>query len=214
MADELTGYDAKYASGQGWQYNPARETVVIRDFILKRLGTPVGSRVLEVGCGEGFHANLMRIQGMIVDAVDLSKQGIINARALYPYRTLTFRCDDARNLHSIYRSGAFDLVFSRAMSWFHRDLTKTPYEDGLDLRAEMYSLMDLVRSDGHFCLQVCTDFSGEVRNNVCMNTAEAYLDFFGDFGEIVMFQDWRGNTLDREAPTTPFGGVILAVRKA
>lgn len=214
MADELTGYDAKYANGRGWQYNTARETTVVRDFILKRLGTPVGSRVLEVGCGEGFHANLMRIQGMVVDAVDLSKPGILNARVKYPYKTLTFRCDDATNLSKIYRDGAFDLVFSRAMSWFHRDLNQTPYQDGLDLYEEMCNLMGLVKSGGHFCLQVCTDFSGETRNAVCMNTSDAYLDFFERFGEIVLYSDWRGNILDRESPTTPFGGVILAVKKA
>ena len=214
MAENLTGYDAKYANGNGWQYSTARETVVVRDFILRRLGVPVGSRVLEVGCGEGFHANLMRIQGMIVDAVDISKPGILNARANYPYRTLTFRCDDARNLHSIYRDEAFTLVFSRAMSWFHRDLTQSVHDDGLDLRAEMTRLMALVKTGGHFCLQVCTDFSGETRNGVCMNTAEAYISFFEMFGEIVRFSDWRGNILDRVDPTTPFGGIIIAVKKA
>jgi len=65
-----------------------------------------GSKVLDVGCGEGYGANYLNV--FEVCGVDSNKKAINKARK--KYRNCTFFVDDAMNLHSTSRS--YDAIVS------------------------------------------------------------------------------------------------------
>lgn len=64
--------------------------------------------VLDVGCGEGYGANLLAEQAKKVMAVDGSQEAIEHARGIYLKDNLEYRAMDAAQLD--FTGGSFDLV--------------------------------------------------------------------------------------------------------
>ncbi len=75
------------------------------------LGLPVGSRVLDVPCGQGRHAHLLAEAGYDVDAVDYSRDLLRIARARGTGRTLRYTHGDMRRLPSKWKN-RFDVVLN------------------------------------------------------------------------------------------------------
>jgi len=208
----LTGYDAQYAGDGHGKYNPKVEAPILRNLVLGPAGTKPGYRVIEIGSGGGGAADLLRIHGMKVEAVELSKMGKLAACRDYPSRAVTYRCEDAANLTDIYRPECFALLYARGMSWFHYELRDGENCRGVNVREETAKLMTLVKPGGCFSLTICTNFSGDTpEKGVHQNTLEAYREFMSLFGEIVHESDWRGAPCDPD--TKPYSGIIITVRK-
>ncbi len=77
------------------------------DFVIDRTGAPSGARVLDVGCGDGRHANRFAQLGYTVVGVDISERLIEKARAEAGSANASFeRLDARRDLPA----GPFDLA--------------------------------------------------------------------------------------------------------
>lgn len=90
------------------RYSFTKGTVREVDALLERVDLPAGSRVLDVGCGPGRHANELGRRGFEVVGVDISDTFLALARAEAP-PTVTYERHDARDLP--FRA-EFDLVIS------------------------------------------------------------------------------------------------------
>lgn len=98
--------------------------------MLDVLGLPVGSRVLDVGCGQGRHAHLLAEAGFEVDGVDYSEDLLARARDRGTGPQLRYSRADMRSL-PVEWTEQFDAVVSLATSFgFFRD----PGDDAAALR--------------------------------------------------------------------------------
>jgi SAM-dependent methyltransferase len=77
--------------------------------LVELLGLPVGSRVLDVPCGQGRHAHLLAETGYDVDGFDLSAELLTRARKRGTSRTLRYSRGDMRRLPARW-TGRFDAV--------------------------------------------------------------------------------------------------------
>jgi SAM-dependent methyltransferase len=77
--------------------------------LMELLQLPLGSRVLDLACGQGRHAHLLAEAGYDVDGLDLSAHLITVAKARGTGRTLRYRRGDMRQLPAAW-TGRFDAV--------------------------------------------------------------------------------------------------------
>jgi SAM-dependent methyltransferase len=84
-----------------------------------------GSRVLDVGCGNGFTTGQFLARGCDVVGIDLSKTGIALARKSYPAGRFEVLPADARVLENL-RCEPFDLVISTEVVEHLYALANTP----------------------------------------------------------------------------------------
>jgi len=208
-------YEQFYTRG-GWSYDLDVERAFLVHRILRPLGITPGSKILELGCGTGKHAQLLHSLGMQVTAIDLSAAGIEQARK---QPGVDFRCVDAaeflRNCDT-----QFDMVFARGMAWFHYELEPgVPSRSGVDIDASMISLMKVVKPGGLFVLQICTNFTGELtspveKGGVRNHSWEQSVNFMNQYGQLAMITDWHGVPLPDSAAALKSGcGLIAATRK-
>ena len=72
-----------------------------------------GKRVLDVACGEGYGAYVLKQHGAsAVHAVDNSPQAIANAQKLFASSGVQFHLHDAENVDSLFAGETFDLIMS------------------------------------------------------------------------------------------------------
>jgi len=104
-----TGYfDRNYLT----EYEPLFDLVRDRQEVgrlLAVLGLPSGSRLLDLACGQGRHANLLAEAGLNVDGVDYSEPILAEARQRGTGPTLRYTRADMRRLPARW-SGRFDAV--------------------------------------------------------------------------------------------------------
>lgn len=203
-------YDEFYRRG-GWTYSHWRHKRFLRRRILEPLCIARGARILEVGCGRGVHSYLFYRLGHEVVGVDLSQGGIERARA--DFSGPRFLRLDAAFLAREFPAESFDLIYIRAMSWYHYELNAVN-RFGIDVPARTAELFTLLRPDGVFVLQVVTDFSGREVNEVRYSRLAEYRRLFAPLGEIVLLTNERGQSLHDDAQAERLGGnVIIATRK-
>ena len=75
------------------------------------LGLPVGSKILDVPCGQGRHAHLLAEAGYDVDGLDYSEHLLEIARKRGTGRTLRYTQGDMRKMPARWR-GRFDAVIN------------------------------------------------------------------------------------------------------
>jgi SAM-dependent methyltransferase len=80
------------------------------DAIIGRWQLPVGSSVLDIGCGRGRHAGLFARAGMQVTGLDLSEQSIEEARIAWP--KVEFHVHDMRHPFADERFDAAVCLFT------------------------------------------------------------------------------------------------------
>jgi len=80
------------------------------DAIIGRWELPVGSTVLDIGCGRGRHAGLFARAGMQVTGLDISEDSIQEARATWP--KVDFHVHDMRNAFAEERFDAAVCLFT------------------------------------------------------------------------------------------------------
>jgi len=94
--------ERKYKQGEGY----FKLFLLRMPLILKFLGNVTGKKILDVGCGPGFHTSLLTKRGAVVKGIDISKEFIEIARR----ETLTaeFIIGDAEKLP--FFNSEFDIV--------------------------------------------------------------------------------------------------------
>jgi SAM-dependent methyltransferase len=207
---EGESYDDFYRRG-GWSYDIELEGAFLLHRIIKPLAISRSSSVLELGCGTGVHAALLASLDLNVTAIDMSPTAIERAKL---YLGPSFYCADTASFIK-QDTDQFDLIYVRAMSWFHYELEEGQNRNGVDVHSEMSSIMKRVKPGGLFVLQVRTDFSGSygttgIRNHTC----EQLSDFGRTFGDLVLFQDLHGTPLHSSTaiPQNTYA-VLLAIKQ-
>ena len=104
-----------YKSG-GWKYRPEFERQFLGDMTAAASLKP-GDSILEIGCGQGFHAKVLHDLGFSVTANDLSLEGIAFAKENYDGPT--YIAEDADTYLDSLEDACVNAVFIRGMSWFH-----------------------------------------------------------------------------------------------
>ncbi len=202
-------YDDFYARG-GWTYDFESELGFLFYRIALPLDIPRPARVLEIGCGTGLHAQALSVLFGEVEAIDLSATAIELAREAYP--DPNFHHEDALAYLTAQADAAFDLVFSRGMSWFHQPLGSSisPYPLD-DLLAQIRRTL---RPSGHFVLQIRTDFTGTDCDGIYNHRLADLEELAARVGEFRMLTDWCGLPLARQFEAEASGrNALLAVRR-
>lgn len=204
-------YDEFYARG-GWKYRLWREKSFFKRRIIKPLHLEKGQRVLELGCGMGYHSHLLNQLGFDVVGVDNSKVGIAFARE--HFKGPRYLAVDAAELGKELERESFDIIYVRGMSWYHYELTGVN-KNGIDVPEATGELFTFLKPHGLFILQIKTDFSGSrTKDNVHYNLFGDYLSLFGRFGKVEYISDWGGRILKDDADARASGNnIIIATRK-
>jgi len=206
-----SGYELKYATGAGWSYEYANERAGLKR-ITDTLGLKPGDAVLEIGCGEGFHANILYDLGFRVTGNEQTAAGIASARRQHPL--VNYIQGDSLGLLDILPREHFDMILARGHSWWHYELTANNAH-GVDVPGNTRKMFELLKPGGHFVLVIRTDFSGtHPTNAVSNNTRQAYVDLFSPLGQVVYVTDRLGNPLpDEEAARRSRKSIVIATRK-
>ena len=149
-------YDDFYSKG-GWKYDYWQSKKFLVQRIIRPLKLKKHSKLLELGCGMGFHSNLFSKLGFDVVGVDVSEAGIKYAKSHFA-RPKFFNVD-ATLLSSEFEYEHFDLIFVRGMSWYHYELNGVN-KYGVNVPTCTQELFRFLKKDGVFILQIKTDFSG------------------------------------------------------
>lgn len=169
-------YDRKYGAGDGWRYDYERESKILKGRILPFAGWKEHDRIIEIGCGEGFHSQLLTNHGFRVMGIDISTNGIAIAKKKYP--NVNFLNTDLSLYKPPHGFVPVDGIFARGMSWYHYDLF-SHLEDTQRL------FKDILKPGGTFVLQICTDGTGvNEPGKVHNNTVQNYTKFFNECGTV------------------------------
>ncbi len=112
---DVTTYDDKYRKSHYFRYREWLYRPFVRALV-KKAALEKHSRVLDVGCGQGFFSWLFADFGLKPLGIDISAEGIRSAQELYGGSGATFEKGDAL---SVQHSGAFDCVFVRGLSSYN-----------------------------------------------------------------------------------------------
>nr|MBO2514266.1 hypothetical protein [Gammaproteobacteria bacterium] len=208
---KLGHYDKFYAQG-GWAYSVREERRKLKKWVVPTAGWKRGQHVLEIGCGMGLQASILRDLGLTVTAVDASAVGIEQAIARYGGKKgLEYVCAD---LAEWAPAGSVDGIYCRGMSWFHYELLGVN-KKGVDVPAQLDRMFGWLGTGGVFVLEITTDFSGRKGGPgrvVHDNRLEDYLRLFEPLGEIISVRDWAWRDLTRGIPPGAHG-IFLHCRK-
>ena len=211
-------YDSLYSQG-GWKYNVEERRSRVRDTIVKPSNWPHGAKVLEIGCGMGLYAYLLSEMGFQVTAIDLSQEGIRQAKDTYKGPEYIHG-----DLVEFDPQCKFDGILSNGMSWFHYELDGVN-RCGVDVPKQTSRLFEWLKPGGTFVLKMKTNFSGtRPVKKVHHNRFTDYVNLFKPMGTIISITDGSGRRLRSErdaAPTiirklckTTRQGVVIATQKA
>ena len=205
MANQNAYYDTFYAAG-GWDYDLRTEKVFLRKRIIQLSKWKPGSHVLEVGAGMGHHAELLRLLGFTITAVDASPAAVAYMQCCYP--SLQAILADVSEWAPRFSPHH---IFARGMSFFHYELDGINIK-GVDVIAETRRLFEWLRPGGTFVLQIYTDFSRR-KDEIHMNCLQDYVGLFSRFGIVEECTDWLGRpVLKNQLPPNAYG-IIIVTRK-
>ena len=207
----VEAYEIRYSAG-GWKYDYDYERKRL-ERITDRLGLKPGDAVLEIGCGEGFHASILYDMKFRVTANDLSEVGIQHAQEQFP--TIRFIHRNSIELPDILPNDHFDMVLARGHSWYHYELTERNSK-GWNVPENTRRMFSLIRPGGIFVLCIRTDFSGTYyKDGVLNNTYQAYRDLFEPLGEIVLLTNADGIDLENDEQARQLkNDVVVATKKS
>lgn len=205
-------YDDFYLKG-GWTYGNRYERKFLKKKIIRPLKLRRGLKLLDLGCGRGFHSDLLSKLGFKVVGVDMSEVGISFAKN--HFSEPQFFKLDAINLSLEFEYEHFDIIFVRGMSWYHYELNGVN-KNGVNVPSCTQELFRFLTKTGIFILQIKTDFSGSrPDSDVHHNKLDDYVSLFSSFGEVVFISDWKGNTLRTQTDAEKSrASIIIAIRKA
>jgi SAM-dependent methyltransferase len=122
----VVGFDDLYREGGALTWQAGKEDVV-RQVVEMLVGLEPSSRVLDFGCGTGWTAELLTVDGSRYLGIDPSAEGIALARKRYGtssgIRFHRLRMDES--LHDALQGAKFTHVFALDALYFVRDLEGT-----------------------------------------------------------------------------------------
>lgn len=146
-------YDEVYLkTGIEWAYS---EKLTERFFskLFDYFKIPKGSRMLDVGCGTGFHDMILQKLGHAVTGVDISRVGVALGKKHFP--RLSLAVADAYQLP--FRAETFDVVFLYGCSLLNTDSIQ-------EVQGLIASVLRYVAPKGTLLLIEHTNLSGTVDN--------------------------------------------------
>ena len=142
--------------------------------ILNKIGLSKGSKVLDVGCGQGLFSYMFKNLGYDSYGVDLSINALIDANK--NHNISKFIVCDANKLP--FKTMTFDFIFTRSCSIFN----------DIEFRIKKkYTniLLQHVRPGGYYCFAYNTNLLGYNRNNNWVNhTIEDVKHHFNNINEM------------------------------
>ena len=190
----LPYYNQFYRNRNSWGYDYHAEKNMLQEHILPYASIPPRGRILDLGCGDGFHSMILADLGYEVYGVDNSPEGI--NRAKERESAAKFTCTNAALLDEIFEKAFFDCIYCRGLSWYHYELNSNN-RHGINVLDETKNILQYLKPAGTFILQIATDFSGGTDrvSGVINNKLDAYVSFFAQLGKVARIADWRGNNL-------------------
>lgn len=189
-------YDRFYADNE-WVVDPKKNGELIT-----HVCTFANDGILDIGCGTGIQSEEFSKLGYNVTSVDISSVAIERAKRERPGPNYV-----AADLAEWEPTEFPSLIFCRGLSWFHYELDGVN-RNGINVRAEFNRLCSWIMQ-GHFILQIATDFSGtDAPGGVRNNKLHEYINLFQYFMDIVEVVDWDLKPISEN----PAGGILITGR--
>ncbi len=164
-------YDTFYQESDFRRYSRGLSSTMLRT-LLKKLRLSPGSRILDVGCGTGFYAELFSNLGMQTTGVDISLNGLRKARERHAGLPLV--CGDANALP--FRREQFSAAFL-----FGCSLMNTA-DDSIIHRLLSESTL-VVQPGGWVVATSSSDFSGKTKGGWLQRLSADFQRVIGMFSE-------------------------------
>jgi len=124
-------YDVQWSSGRGDIFSLAFRDAVSYSYTL--LGTLVGKKVLEIGCGSGEQAVYFALQGAQVTVIDISSESLKSVQELAGREGVEVTCVVMDAQAMSFEEGEFDVVYINSVM-MHVDCMKVMAECSRVLR--------------------------------------------------------------------------------
>lgn len=182
------GYDALYRAG-GFGYEAKRgywrrwvRRHYVRSFRLRPSFWFLRRRrrLLDIPCGDGFWTSLLHRLGLRVVGVDLSPEGVAQARGQHP--RIRFEVGDAEG-GLPFPEGHFDVVFSRGITHLHHDLLMVDRTIAMTR-----NLMRYVAPDGLLLVSYYTLRDGEGAPRHRYHPVSHLAELFEQCGDVVRIE--------------------------
>jgi len=147
---EWQQYDKRYeqAAKRPYFYHFPRDRHFI-NALMKYCNIQPGSRLIDLGCGQGRYAALWRDRGMKVTGVDLSPKGIEHAKKTFG-AGVEWLCEDVLK---VGRPQTYDFAFAYYLTWFGM------FDRPQDAQEGVRIMMSYLKPGGKFIWSWHTDFS-------------------------------------------------------
>lgn len=157
LADCQQAYDHHYNSG-GVSYKRREQQIVVDGFV-HAAGWKPGMSILDVGCGIGFHAQLLSRRGFGVTGIDFSKSAIaLTASRPGP----SYILQDATTYAP---KQTFDGILFNDFSLFHYELNGMSHL-GVDMNAFIARIFTWLSPSGSMLIKAPTNFRGIDKNSL------------------------------------------------
>jgi 2-polyprenyl-3-methyl-5-hydroxy-6-metoxy-1,4-benzoquinol methylase len=157
LAECQEAYDRHYNSG-GVSYKRREQQAIVNGFVSAAEWSP-GMRILDVGCGIGFHAHLLSRKGFRVTGIDFSKAAIaLAAKRPGPNYIL-------QNATSYSPKEKFDGILFNDFSLFHYELSGVSHL-GVDMDAFIWRIFSWLAPGGSILIKAPTNVPGIDKNSV------------------------------------------------
>jgi ubiquinone/menaquinone biosynthesis C-methylase UbiE len=172
----MSDYDAHYRRGGfGYDKDVAMWRPWVQQHYVQEFDLKPGTKLLDVGCGDGFWAMLLDELGVDVTGVDVAEGGVEVARTRPVERAEFVVCDIAEPLP--FPAGTFDVAFMRGLSLFH---DADPHERAHQLG----NVVSVVRPGGMLLVSINTTRTGTIPEGASayhhrVSTLFAVLERFG-----------------------------------
>jgi 2-polyprenyl-6-hydroxyphenyl methylase/3-demethylubiquinone-9 3-methyltransferase len=178
----------------GWKSAAASHMHVhFMPHILELAGAlPPGSRILDVGCGNGFTCGEFLKRGYYVVGIDLSEQGIAIARQSYPGGRFEVLPADAQLLEALHEP-PFDLIISTEV-----------VEHLYDPRSYARGCFDALKPGGRF---ICTTPYHGYLKNLILSVASKWDEHANPLWDGGHIKLWSRRTLSRLLVETGFENI-------
>ena len=175
MITKAQYYNVKYTQRNYFHYREWLYAPYIASLVSYTKLKP-GSRVLDVGCGQGLFSSLFHRCGMSVLGIDLSEVGVRMAEEKYARPGLTFSVGDIQSANGLQDAEKFDCIFVRSCSLYNS--REFGVSDDITTKLVRY-----LKTDGLFIFAYYTTFgrraSGEWHYHSLSDVAKHFARFLG-----------------------------------
>ena len=206
-------YDKFYAAG-GFDYPEHRlkNAQEMIERVISIAGWNSGDRILDVGCGMGYHACMLHEAGLDVTGIDVSPVGIEKAKEINPGPHYV-----ASSIERWETDAQYDGIFAYAPSFYHYELNVEHNKHSMPVSLITEKLFSILKANHAFVVRCTSDFSGiqNPKTGTYQQKLSEYKHHFSRFGEIIHLQDYYGVPLMHLSDAEAVGreNVEMIIRK-